>query len=256
MTKNQKFTNFNTLGTYISKTKKEIFDNAIVRLKKENIFIENLSTLNKEQLKNIVPVDKYEHLDDLFDNRHNIFYKELFVNTSIWSTGLDSLSVVYEATIEPTGETLLLTAAFTIYNNGLPRDLEIDISDIYLKDSFKQSYSVNTYTDVDLKVVDFYNKLLGDMLDVNNTLRHSVQKRGSVIFSDVFKYVIYYSFTFNEKVEYRRINFVRKVLKTPDNKFASKLKDFMEVEYTLPVLGKKIDDMVDDDITVFKMMYI
>lgn len=256
MKKDKKFTNFITLGKHVSQSKKEIFDNAMIRLKKENIFIENLSTLNKEQLKNIVPVDKYEHLDYLFDNRHNIVYKELFVNSSIWSTGLESLSVVYEAKLEPTGEPLLLTAAFTIYNNGLPRDLEIDISDIYLKDSFKKSYSVNTYTDVDLKFVVFYDKLLGDMLDVNNTLRHSVQKRGSVIFSDEFKYVIYYSFTFNERVKYRRINFVRKVIKTPDNKFSSKLKDFMEVEYTLPVLGKKIDDMVDDDITVFKMMHI
>lgn len=249
-----KFTNFIDLGNHVDISKKEILDVAIRRLQDANIFVKNLSTFTKEQINKIIPADKYEHLDYLFDNKSDITFKQLnLVDYGPWNRGFN-ISVVYESIIKPTNETLNLTAAFNIHNHGLPRDLEIEIQDIYLTDAFKSTHTLHNYSVNDFKIVDFYYKLLGDIK--NNSLGHFVTRKHKLVLADVFRHEIYYSFSYNLPAGRRKNQTISKNYKTPDKAFAKKLKDFMEEEYTIPTLGKKIDDMVDDDIVLFKMIQI
>ncbi len=259
MTKiNQKFSSFTSLGDYVKSSKKEILENAAIKLKNENIFVENLSTLNKEQIKSMLSDCQHEHLDYLFHNRNNIVFKELQIisNRLFYS---DSLELIYNIEVPYINDSLSLKVSFDILNVGLPRDLEIEISDIYLKDSFKESNVINNYSETDLNIIQFYNDLFGDVIRVKHLLTHYLKQKSNLIISDVLQYSRYYYFSLNEKSPvkiYLRLKRRSFTTTTFDKEFSKKLKDFIETEYTLPVICKKIDDMTEEDITVFKMLDI
>lgn len=248
-----KFNNFNDFGHHVKVEKESKIKEAVIRLN-NGVFIENLDQLKKEQIKNILPVDKLEHLDYLFSNKKNILFKECVIEKSVnWIQSWDIFGLIYTSTIESTGEIIDLRAASTIYESGIPIDIEFEIQSIYFKESFLQKHTINNYTDEDYKLIELYNKLFNTSEYINYDRRHALNKRNKIRISEDFQYEIYYELLKRKQINAGISKHVMKISDTSEASFAEKLRNLLEAEYTMPMVSKKINELTEDDITVIQM---
>jgi hypothetical protein len=249
----KKYNNFNDFGNHVKVEKEKKVKEALIRLN-QGVFVENLSHLNKEQIEFIVPVDKIEHIDYLFENKKDILLKECVIEKSVnWIQSWDTFGLIYAITIPKTGETIELRTASNIDSNGIPVDIEFDIEAIYLKESFLKKHTINIYTEEDYQLIELYNKLFNTKTPITYNTKHAIKQKNTISVSDNFQYLVSYELLARKQINAGMSRHFMKISDTSSNSFAEKLRNLLETEYTLPMVAKKINELTEDDITVIQM---
>jgi hypothetical protein len=248
----KKFNNFIDFSNHVKVLKTEKMKRSVASLN-TGVFIDDLSNFTIEQIEHILPPDKYDHLEYLFANRGSIKYKECLITKSVsWLSYDDRFSIVFEIT-HPTGEVIELKSSNFINGNGLPVDLEFEIKDIYLKKDFMESNVINSYSNKDIKIIELYQKLFPHMDKVNYNTKHVMNKKTKIIVADDIQFIIFYEFLARTVIMAGISKKLFKISDTFNTTFSEKVKSFLENDYIKPILGKTIEELDDNDITVFQM---
>lgn len=249
----EKFNNFNDFGSHVKIEKDKKLKEALIRLN-QGVFVENLSHLNKEQIEFIVPVDKIEHIDYLFENKKDILLKECVIEKSVnWIQSWDTFGLIYAITIPKTGETIELRTASNIDSNGIPVDIEFDIEAIYLNESFLKKHTINIYTEEDYQLIELYNKFFDMNKPFTHNTKHALKQKSKIKMSKEFQYIISYELIARKQINAGISKQMMRITDTSNPLFSEKLRYLLETEYTMPMVDKKINELTDDDITVIQM---
>lgn len=252
----KKYNNFNDFGNHVKVEKEKKIKEALFRIN-QGIFVENLAHLNSDEIELIVPLNNKRHVDYIVENKKNILFKECILEKSVnLSQSLDTFVLIYTIEIPETGETIeIRPASSCIDSNGISVDVEFTIEDIYLKEFFIESNTICDYNDEDLSLIKLYNTLLNNTntRSVDYVTKHVLRKNTKIIVSHVPKFYISYSLLIRERINAGFSKYFMRISDTSSNSFASKLRNLLETEYTLPMVSKKIDELTEDDITVIQM---
>jgi hypothetical protein len=250
----KKFNNYIDFAIHVKVLKYNKIEKSL-ELLKTGIFVDDLSHLTSEQLNEMIPNDKSEHLDYILNNRKDIIYHDcLFEKSVSWNTNYDTFSLIYKILIPNTGEIVEVKKSLFLTNNdGLPSDIEFIIEDIYLKESFIESNTIKDYNDEDLSLIKLYNTLINNKGPVDYVTKHVLRKTTKIIVSDIPKLYVSYSLLTRQIINAGFSKYFMRISDTSSKSFAEKLRNLLETEYTLPMVAKKIDELTEDDITVIQM---
>lgn len=253
----KKYNNFNDFGNHVKVEKEKKIKEALIRLN-QGVFVENLSHLNRDTIEFIIPLNNKRHIDYIVENKKNILFKECMLEKSVnWSQSFDTFVLIYTIEIPETGEIIEISpTSSSIDINGIPVDVEFEMDDIFLKESFLRKHTINNYTEEAFQLIDLYNKLFNinkPIIHINNDTKHALKQRRKIKVSEEFQYIISYDLITRKKINAGISKQLMRISDTSSKSFSEKLRNFLETEYTLPMVAKKIDELTDDDITVIQM---
>lgn len=247
----KKFKSFGDLGSYVQDVKKERYLK-LINLLKNGILIDSLSHFEKKDLKYCLRVESIDKIDYIFENKDKISPLEWMVVESLsWNT-----FVMQAFLTEPeTNNKIEISAPFFI-NEMINSDyFKIGISPLFLKESFVKDSLKKEYSEEDLAIINFNNEIFTESEIINHVIAPKYLMKINEI-TESIEYIKNYEFYTRKKIN---AGFGRSLVKISDTHspdFIEKVKDYIETEYTLPLIDKRINEMTENDITVIKMSLI
>lgn len=248
----KKFKSFIDLNVHIKIEKETRINQAIEKLQ-SGVFIENFENLTDEQIKRTLIDEHVEYLDYALLNKDKIVFDKVSTERYIsW----DNLFVIYKLKIEDIEIDFKVRLLFS--NEPMADHVSVEADEIFLKDEFIKKYTVKHYNEHDIGIIKTYSRLFEGKKPQSSVAHHIMPKKAKIKIKENIEYQIYYEFYIRKRISAGVSKNLMVLATTQRNKsdFPEKVKKYIETEYTLPILGKTVDDLTDDDITVFNMYQI
>lgn len=249
----KKFKNFTDLNIQVNLEKSQRLAAALQKMQ-TGVFIENLKDLNDAQLEEFMINKNTEHLEYALLNRDKIVFDKICTERTSWETS----GVIYTLPIENSTVKIEFKVPFTLENRPLADCILVHINERFLQPKFIKKSTVNYYTSDDYNVIELYKQLFDEKIEPNQIIEHKLRKTTVLKIEENIEYMVYYEFLTRRRISAglsKQLMLMSNTRKT-NSDFPTKVKNHISAEYTLPILGKNVDELSDDDIIVFKMHQI